>query len=251
MPDRLKNKVAIITGGSLGVGKGIAKIFAKEGAKVAICSRSKDNLNKTISEIKDMGGQVFGMICDVTDSRQVQEFINNTIKTFGKLDILVNNAGINPRRPFTIEDTSEEEWEEFFSINAKGTFLASKYAIPEIRKSSGGSIMMISSISAHRGQNGTGCYNASKAAQEGMVRNMALDLAKDKIRVNAICPGWIMVENLREAREKIMDYIKELHPIGRIGTPEDIAWAAVYLASDESTWVTGASFAIDGGYRAR
>ncbi|MHB8277968.1 MAG: SDR family NAD(P)-dependent oxidoreductase [Candidatus Humimicrobiaceae bacterium] len=251
MAGRLLGKVAIVTGGSLGVGKGIAKIFAKEGAKVAICSRKKDDLDKTVTEIKESGGEIIGLICDVVDSSQVQNLIKETVKTFGKLNILVNNAGINPRRPFTIEDTTEEEWEEFISINAKGTFLASKYAIPEIRKASGGSIIMISSISAHRGQNNTGCYNASKAAQEGMVKNMALDLAKDKIRVNAICPGWIMVENLREAREKIIDYINELHPIGRIGTPEDIAWAAVYLASDESTWVTGASFAIDGGYRAR
>jgi NAD(P)-dependent dehydrogenase (short-subunit alcohol dehydrogenase family) len=110
---------------------------------------------------------------------------------------------------------------------------------------------MISSISAHVGQQNTGPYNSSKAAQEGLVRSMAMDLAKDNIRVNAICPGWVMVDSVRAYRETIMDYIKSIHPIGRIGTPEDIAWACVYLASDESTWVTGASFAIDGGYTAQ
>ena len=109
---------------------------------------------------------------------------------------------------------------------------------------------MISSISANIGQANVGVYNSSKAAQEGLVRAMAVDFAKDKIRVNAICPGWVMVESLKTPREKIMDYIESIHPIGRIGSPEDIAWAAVYLASDESTWVTGASFAIDGGYTA-
>jgi len=160
--------------------------------------------------------------------------------------VLVNNAGKNPVRQFTIEDATEEEWDQYRAINAKGSFLASKYAIPELRKSGGGSIIMISSISAHIGQANVGVYNSSKAAQEGLVRAMAVDFAKDKIRVNAICPGWVMVENLRKPREKIMDYIESIHPIGRIGSPEDIAWAAIYLASDESTWVTGASFAIDG-----
>jgi len=135
--------------------------------------------------------------------------------------------------------------------NAKGSWLASKYSIPEIRKSGGGSIIMISSISAVIGQENVGPYNSTKAAQEGLVRSMAMDVAKDKIRVNAIRPGWVMVDSLKKPREKMMDYIEELHPIGRIGQPEDIAWAAVYLASDESSWVTGARLDIDGGYLAK
>lgn len=249
MVDRLKGKVAIITGGSTGVGKGIAKLFVSEGAKVVIAARSKKTLEEALQEINS--SNAIAVECDVTEPRDVKELIKRTVDRFKKLDILINNAGKNPTREFTVEDTTEEEWDEYQAINAKGSFLCSKYAIPQIRKSGGGSIIMISSISAHIGQNNTGPYNSSKAAQEGLVKSMALDLAKDKIRVNAICPGWVMVESLKEPRLKIMDYIESIHPAGRIGTPEDIGWAAVYLASDESTWVTGASFAIDGGYIAR
>ncbi len=249
MTDRLKNKVAIVTGGSTGIGEGIARIFATEGAKVVICSRNSDMLDAAINRIANPN--VAALRCDVSDAGDVEKMVNNTIKKFGKLDILVNNAGINPHRKFTFDDLTEEEWDMYHSINAKGTFLASKYSIPYIKDSGGGSIIMITSISAFLGQENTGPYNSSKAAQEGMVRNMAMDLAKFKIRVNAIRPGWVMVERLREPREKIMDYIESLHPAGRIGYPEDIAWAAVWLASDESTWVTGSMVTVDGGYSAR
>jgi NAD(P)-dependent dehydrogenase (short-subunit alcohol dehydrogenase family) len=245
----LKEKVAIITGGSTGVGKGIAKVFATEGAKVAICARNEKTLADAVSEINSKN--VIAINCDVTKSKEVQRLIIETVKNFGKLNVLVNNAGKNPARSFTIEDATEEEWDEYHGINAKGSFLTSKFAIPEIRKAGGGSIIMISLISAHIGQNNLGPYNSSKAAQEGLVKSMALDFAKDKIRVNAIIPGWVMVESLRKTREKMMDYINELHPIGCIGIPEDIAWAAVYLASDESSWVTGAAFPVDGGYLAK
>ena len=249
MADRLKGKVAIVTGGSTGVGKGIAKLFVAEGAGVAIAARNKKMLDEALQEIGSESA--IAVECDVTRSDDVKKLIKQTVNRFGKLDILVNNAGKNPTREFTVEDTTEEEWDEYQAINAKGSFLCSKYAIPLIRKAGGGSIIMISSISAHIGQNNTGPYNSSKAAQEGLIKSMAMDFARDRIRVNAICPGWVMVESLREPRLKIMDYIESIHPIGRIGTPEDIGWAAVYLASDESTWVTGASFAIDGGYRAQ
>ncbi len=249
MVDRLKGKVAIVTGGSTGVGKGIAKLFVAEGAGVAIAARNKKMLDEALQEIGS--DSTIAVECDVTKSADAKKMVKQTVDRFGKLDILVNNAGKNPAREFTVEDTTEEEWDEYQAINAKGSFLCSKYAIPWIRKAGGGSIIMISSISAHIGQKNTGPYNSSKAAQEGLIKSMAMDFARDRIRVNAICPGWVMVESLREPRLKIMDYIESIHPIGRIGTPEDIGWAAVYLASDESTWVTGASFAIDGGYRAQ
>ncbi|MFO7929482.1 MAG: SDR family oxidoreductase, partial [Candidatus Humimicrobiaceae bacterium] len=195
--------------------------------------------------------EAMGFVCDVTKSGDVKELMNQTVKSFGKIDVLVNNAGKNPAREFTAENMTEEEWEEYFAINVKGTWLVSKYAIPEMRKAGGGSIIMISSISAHIGQRGTGCYNSTKAAQEGLVKSMALDFAKDNIRVNAVCPGWVLTDRTKDVRMKMMDEIIDMHPIGRIGQPEDIGWPCVYLASDESTWVTGASFAIDGGYRAQ
>ncbi len=248
MTQRLKDKVAVITGASTGIGKGIAKIFISEGAKVAICARNEDLFKSAIDELGKEN--CIAVKCDVTKSEDVKNLINKTVEKFGRINIVVNNAGKNPARLFTIEDTTEEEWEEYQGINAKGSFLVSKYAIPQIRKAGGGSIIMITSISASVGQANVGCYNSSKAAQQGLVKSMAVDFAKDKIRVNAISPGWVMVENLQEKREKIIDFINSMHPVGRIGYPEDIAWAAVYLASDESTWVTGSVFDIDGGYTA-
>lgn len=248
MTDRLAGKVAIITGGSMGIGKGIARVFISEGAKVAICSRNEEDLAKTKKEIGN--DNLIAIKCDVTKATEVKNLIDSTVKKFGKLNVLINNAGKNSKKPFTIEETTEEEWDEYQAINAKGAFLVSKYAIPELRKAGGGSIVMLSSIYAYLGFRNCGCYNSSKAAMEGLVRGMAVDLAKDNIRVNAIRPGYVIVESLKKIRENNMDYILSLHPIGRLGTPEDIAWAAVYLASDESTWVTGALFAIDGGYSA-
>jgi NAD(P)-dependent dehydrogenase (short-subunit alcohol dehydrogenase family) len=248
MVQRLKDKVAVITGGSTGIGKGIAKIFVSEGAKVVVCARNDKLLQSVADELSE--SDCLAIKCDVTKPEDVKNLINKTVEKFSKINIVVNNAGKNPARAFTIEDTTEEEWDEYQGINAKGSFLVSKYAIPEIRKAGGGSIIMITSISANIGQANMGCYNSSKSAQQGLVKSMAVDLAKDKIRVNAISPGWVTVENLKEARKNIIDYINSIHPVGRIGYPEDIAWAAVYLASDESTWVTGSIFDIDGGYTA-
>jgi NAD(P)-dependent dehydrogenase (short-subunit alcohol dehydrogenase family) len=251
MVGRLAGKVAIVTGASTGIGEGIAELFLKEGANTVICSRALVDIQKVADNIKSDSAEVMALQCDVTKSGEVENMVRRTIEKFGKLDILVNNAGMNPARQATLVDLTEEEWDQYFSINAKGSWLASKYSIPELINAGGGSIIMISSISAHIGQNFVGCYNSSKAAQEGLVRSMAMDYGKDKIRVNGICPAWVMTDRTREVREKMLDEIKKLHIIERPGTPEDIAWAAVYLASDESTWVTGASFAIDGGYMAK
>jgi len=250
MAGRLAGKVAIVTGGSTGIGKGIAELFLKEGANTVICSRTLEDIQKAADKIKSDSAEVIALQCDVSNSDEVKDMVAKTVERFGKLDILVNNAGMNPVREATLVDLTEEEWDQYFATNAKGTWLSSKYAIPELQKVGGGSIIMISSISAHIGQKGVGCYNSSKAAQEGMVRSMAMDYGKDNIRVNGICPAWVMTDRLRPAREPIIEDIKKLHIIQRAGTPEDIAWACVYLASDESTWVTGASFAIDGGYMA-
>lgn len=250
MVDRLKDKVAIVTGASTGIGEGIADLFLKEGANTVICSRKQEDVQKVAEKIKNDNAEVMALGCDVSKSDEVENMVKKTVEKFGKLDILVNNAGMNPTREATLADLTEEEWDQYFATNAKGTWLSSKYAIPELQKAGGGSIIMISSISAHIGQKGVGCYNSSKAAQEGMVRSMAMDYGKDHIRVNGVCPAWVMTDRLRPVREPIIEDIKKLHIIQRAGIPEDIAWACVYLASDESTWVTGASFAIDGGYMA-
>jgi len=258
MVDRLKNKVAIITGGSRGIGKGMAEIFLSEGASVVICGRDEKSLTGTCKDLKKINDNIISIQCDISVENQVKGMICETIKKFGKLDILVNNAAIGGRQK-TLEELTESEWDLMFNINAKGPWLCSKHAIGEIRKNGGGSIIFISSVSAYRGQAINECYNASKAAGELLMKNMALDFAKDKIRVNSICLAWVGTEdngliNLgRNDKINILGFKKfseaiELHPVGRIGNSQDIAWAAVYLASDESTWVTGSSLFIDGGY---
>ena len=260
MPNRLKNKIAIVTGGGAGIGKAIASIFAAEGAAVTVCGRTQETLNATVAEIRQAGGQAIAISCDVSDRAQVQSMVRQTVSTFGGLNVLVNNAGVRASIG-TIEELTIEEWQRTFDIDAKGSWLCSKFAIPAIRRNGGGSIVMISSISAHIGQAKQGCYNAAKAAQELLMKCMALDFAKDQIRVNSICPAWVLTEmNRAQLAEMKADPdrvfppgfrytdVLALHPIGRIGEPEDIAWAAVYLASDESSWVTGSSLMVDGGY---
>ena len=260
MPERLQDKVAIVTGGTAGIGRRIAEVFAAEGACVAVCGRRQQNLDETIHAIEKAGGKSVGIPCDVAVESQVAQLVNRTVEEFGKLDVLVNNAGTFGNR-VTIEGLTEQEWDRLFSVDAKGAWLCSKYAIPQMCKVGGGSIVMISSISAYVGQPKQGAYNAAKAAQEQLMKCMALDFAKDKIRVNSICPAWVRSE-INEEHLAMLEGepdkqfppgltwhdVLKMHPIGRIGEPEDIAWAAVYLACDESSWVTGSSLFVDGGY---
>jgi NAD(P)-dependent dehydrogenase (short-subunit alcohol dehydrogenase family) len=260
MANRLKNKTAIITGAGTGIGKAIARIFAAEGARVSVCGRTKQTLQETLAEIRKAGGEGIALPCDVSDSAQVERLVRQTVSAFGGLNVLVNNAGVRGSI-CTLEQLTEEEWQRTFDIDAKGSWLCSKAAIPEMRKSGGGSIIMVSSISAHIGQATQGCYNAAKAAQELLMKCMALDFAKDKIRVNSVCPAWVLTEMNRSQLAEMeanpdsvfppgfrYKDVLAMHPIGRIGQPEDVAWAAVYLASEESSWVTGSSLMVDGGY---
>ena len=260
MADRLKDKIAIITGSGTGIGKAMAVLFAREGAKVSVCGPDLKLIEATVAQIQAEGGQAISIHCDVSDSELVQAMVARTVEIFGRIDVLVNNAAVFPSIG-TILELSEEEWQRTFHVNAKGAWLCSKYVIPEMRRVGGGSIIMIGSVAAHFGQIKQGAYNASKAAQGLLMKCMALDFAPDKIRVNSVCPGWVLTEasggivgKMRAEPEKVLppglsylDLLK-LHPLGRIGEPEDIAWAAVYLASNESRWVTGSALFVDGGY---
>ena len=260
MSGRLENKVALVTGGGTGIGKAIALRYAEEGANVAICGRTEATLEETAELIRGQGGNLITFCCDVSKSTDVEALIKQVMEAFGQLHVLVNNAGVRASIG-TIEELSEEEWQRTFDIDAKGTWLCSKHAIPIMRNSGGGSIVMISSISAHIGQAKQGCYNGAKAAQELLMKCMAIDFAADNIRVNSICPAWVRTEMNRDQLNEMqaspdktfppgISYhdVQRLHPIGRVGEPDDIAWAAVYLASDEAQWVTGSSLMIDGGY---
>jgi NAD(P)-dependent dehydrogenase (short-subunit alcohol dehydrogenase family) len=260
MVDRLSGKVAIVTGAGTGIGKAIAVMFGREGASVVCCGRTPSTLDDTVGAIEAQGGRAMAIPTDVSNAQAVDEMMGQSVERFGQLDILVNNAGVRASIG-TILDLSEAEWQRTFDIDAKGSWLCAKAAIPEMCKVGGGSIIMISSISAHVGQPKQGAYNAAKAAQELLMKCVALDFAAQGIRVNSICPAWVITEMNREQVAAMQaepdkefepgirykDLLK-LHPLGRIGQPDDVAWAAVYLASDESRWVTGTSLFVDGGY---
>jgi NAD(P)-dependent dehydrogenase (short-subunit alcohol dehydrogenase family) len=260
MANRLKDKVVIVTGGGTGIGRAIAVFFAREGAKVVVSGRTPATLKESVQQITDEGGDAFYVRADVSKAPDVENMVKQTVARYGRLDVLVNNAGVRASIG-TVLDLTEEELDRTFDIDAKVAWLCSRYAISEMKKAGGGSIIMVSSVSAHIGQAKQGAYNAAKAAQELLMKCMALDFAQYNIRVNSICPAWVETEMNREQLAEMKanpdkvfppgftysDVVK-LHPLGRLGTPEDCAWAAVYLASDESSWVTGSSLMVDGGF---
>ncbi len=247
---RLKDKAAIVTGSSKGIGEGIARVFSREGAKVVVVCRTEDAGKKMAEELGASEGRAIFLRTDVTSSESIQSMINATIKTFGKLDILVNNAGYHISK--NVEETSEEEWEFIINTNLRSTFLCSKYAIPHLRKTKG-NIINISSMVGLVGQPNAGAYSATKGGQIAMSKGMAIDFAPDGIRVNVICPGWIQTPLVEDWFSQQKDpgaarkYIFGQHPLGRIGTIKECGEAALYLASDDATFVTGITLNIDGG----
>ena len=248
---KLKDKTAIITGGGTGIGRATAILFAKEGAKVVIVGRRLEPLVETIGLIKMAGGTGCYFQGDVSKSNDVQKIVLETIQLHNKIDILYNNAAVFYSNGKTIVDLDEEIWDITMSINLKGVFLFSKYVIPYMIKNGGGVIVNCSSISGHIGQRNQGAYNAAKGGIELLTKCMALDFSKYNIRVNAVAPAWVEIEFNKEDLRKREKEIASMHPIGRIGKPEDIANAVLYLASHESDWVTGTSLIIDGGYTAQ
>jgi len=252
---RLKNKVALITGGGSGIGLATARLFLKEGAKVAISDVSEKNGNRALSELKKLSPNVMFIRGDVSKEQDARKMVKDTVSKYGRLDILVNNAGILIEK--TLEELTAEEWDRIMAINVKGIFLVSKYAIPEIRKSGGGAIVNNASCNALVGDYGDPAYCASKGAVGLLTKAMGLDYAKDNIRVNAVCFGEIctpMTKQEAKTRgvpfEKYCKKVGELHPMGRLGTPEEAAHAILFLASDESGFMTGALVPVDGGLTA-
>jgi NAD(P)-dependent dehydrogenase (short-subunit alcohol dehydrogenase family) len=253
---RVENKVAIVTGGALGIGQSACLFLAKEGAKVAVTDILDQEGQRVVNEIKGSGGVAKFWHLDVSKEEEIRKVFADIHKSFGKIDVLVNNAGISGVSKPTDEIT-EEEWDRVMAVNVKGVFFCTKHSIPYMRKAGGGSIINLSSIYGIVSAPDVPPYHASKGAVRIMTKTDAFLYARDKIRVNSVHPGFIwtpMVENYLksqgevEAGRKMLD---SLQPIGHIGEPEDIAYGIVYLVSDESKFVTGSELVIDGGYTAR
>jgi NAD(P)-dependent dehydrogenase (short-subunit alcohol dehydrogenase family) len=240
----------------MGIGKACALLMAREGASVAIFDTDEGLGASVVREILEKGGRARFYECDVSNERQVAAAVEETIRHFGRIDVLVNNAGIlGPDKP--THELTEAEWDRVQAVNVKGVFLCTKHAIPHLRAAGGGSIINLSSIYGLIGAADVPPYHASKGAVRLMSKTDALVYAADRIRVNSIHPGYIrtpMLETSLAAQSDLETAIKaadELQPVGHIGEPDDIAWGAVYLASDEAKFVTGAELVIDGGYTAR
>jgi 3(or 17)beta-hydroxysteroid dehydrogenase len=252
--DRVKGKVAIITGGAGGLGKAQALLLAQEGAKVVVTDLDEAHGKGVAEEIKGHGGETIFIQHDVSSEIHWKRVISETLEKFGKLDILVNNAGVIIFK--NIHDTSLDEWRWLMSINLDGVFLGTKYAMEAMKKSGGGSIINISSAAGIIGTLDTSAYHASKGGVRIFTKAAALECSKAgynyNIRVNSVHPGVMktaMVEGLMEDEEKKKAALS-WHPIGRFGEPEDIAYGVLYLASDESSFMTGAELVIDGGWTA-
>ena len=248
---RLTGKVALITGAARGQGAVEARVFAKEGASVVLTDIRDDEGEKVAAEINELGGKAHYMRHDVIEEREWVVAVARTVELFGGLHVLINNAGIFVTT--VIEHTTVEEWDRIMDINARGVFLGIKHAIPAMRESGGGSIVNISSTAGLVGNPREGAYTASKGAVRLMTKSAAIQAAKDGIRVNSVHPGFIdteMVAFISQDPESMAEIMPKI-PLGRSGTSDDIAKGALFLASDEASYVTGTELVIDGGYVAQ
>ena len=247
----LEGKVAVITGSGRGIGRGMAMLFAREGAQVMVADYVAEGGNETVRQIKAAGGAATFVQADVAQSADVRNMIATTVQTYGRVDILFNNAGIEGPSA-KLAHYKEEDWDRVIAIDLTAVYLGMKYAIPEMSKQGGGVILSTASVAGLVGFPGSGAYAAAKAGVINLTRLAALEYADKNIRVNCVCPGVIatpMVDRVMGGRP--LENVVRMEPIGRLGKPEDIANAALFLASDESSFATGAPFIIDGGYVAR
>lgn len=253
MTNRLTGKVALITGAGSGIGRAAALLFAGEGARVVVGDINTDGSAETVRMIEEHGGEALAVRLNVTIAEEVQAAIQKTVDTFGELNILCNNAGVGEQRT-AITELAEEEWDRVFAINSKGVFLGVKYgAAAMIKAGKGGSIVNTASVAGIVGNPGYVAYAASKAACIHITRTAALELARYNIRVNALAPAFTatpMVDSMVSTHRNpdiALQKLGSIIPLGRLGTPEEIANAALYLASDESSFTTGAVLVLDGG----
>jgi NAD(P)-dependent dehydrogenase (short-subunit alcohol dehydrogenase family) len=251
---RLAGKSAVITGGGTGIGQAIALAFAREGAQVVVAGRRKEKLDETLHLLQQAGCSALALECDVTKAADTQRVVKSAEDAFGKVNVLVNNAGA--LSVSTVENITEEDWDRVMATNVKGPYLMSRAALPAMRRAGGGSIINVGSVLGIVAIRDRAAYCASKGGVSMLTKAMALDQAQDNIRVNCVCPSIVesdMTRNLfaetevgQQARESRLASI----PLGRFGRPGDIAGLAVFLASEESSWMTGTVIPVDGGVTA-
>jgi len=247
---RLKGKVAIVTGGGSGIGRGISTMFAEEGARVLAVDLKEDNGKETVALIEAAGGEAQFIKADVSSATDTAKMVRAAIDTWGKLDILVNNAGIV--RIGSVTEAAEEDWDVVLDVNLKSVFLCSKFAVPEMIRGGGGAIINIASVGGIVGPMEMAAYGSAKAGVINLTRQIAVDFGPKGIRVNCISPGTIVTDMHQafysaEEKDEVLAEWAAMKPLRKVGFPKDIAYAAVYLASDESSFVTGANLIVDGG----
>jgi NAD(P)-dependent dehydrogenase (short-subunit alcohol dehydrogenase family) len=253
MAGRIQDKVALITGGGSGIGRATAGIFAREGARVVIADYNAEGGERTVREIKDAGGEAFFLTTDVANPQEVEALVSQLVERYGRLDCAFNNAGIEGEFASTPE-LSLENWHRVISINLDGVFYCMKYEIQQMLKQGGGSIVNTSSVAGLIGLPGGSAYVAAKHGVAGLTKTAALEFAKANIRVNAVCPGFIrtpMVERVLDRGTFDEERVIASEPINRMGKPEEIAEAVLWLCSAAASFVTGVAFPVDGGYTAQ
>lgn len=249
MAEDLNNKVAIVTGGTSGIGRDAAVLFAEAGAKVVVAGRREAEGKETVDMIRAKGGDGLFVKADVSKSADVQALVQKTVDKFGRLDTAFNNAGVEGSW-MPMVDLPEEEWDRVLDINLKGVFLCMKYEVPEMIKAGGGTIVNMSSVAGLMGTPAAAPYGASKHGVIGLTRTAALEYAQQKIRVNAVCPAVIEspMENRLFGEPEAHKFAVSMHPLGRIGTPREVAEAVLWMCSEKSSFMTGHYMVIDGGF---